>query len=320
MSDPRNLIIGFDGTWNEPQLNNGKAVDTNVVKFLNALKSLNGRQRTHYQNGVGSRAWEALPGGVYGYGLEKRVQGAYRFLCNRLADDKWPADQNRVFVIGFSRGAYSARRFAGLVNFCGVPVDPEDTELGWEVFNRQDAATAEAMLESGRFVATPIEVVGVWDTVKATNDADFHDDVLPANVKAGYHAMSIDERRSFFQILRWDNDPRVLQLWFAGVHSDIGGGYTQQGLSDIALNWMIFRLLDHGLAFKKEYVDDNVKPRPTGAQHDSYKGIWKPLGTATRKVLAADFVHESVGERLEKKPDYRPDNLPAKPRYWSPPA
>lgn len=319
MSDTRNLIIGFDGTWNEPQLNNGEEVDTNVTKFLHALKSLSGRQSTHYQKGVGTRAWEALPGGIYGYGLEKRIQNAYRFLCNRFRDAKWTPAQNRIFVIGFSRGAYSARRFAALVNFCGIPKDPDDTELGWHVFNQRDIDTAKSLKVKKRFFDAPIEMVGVWDTVKATNDEDFHDHELPSNVKAGYQAMAIDEQRSFFQVLRWDDDPRVLQLWFSGVHSDVGGGFSNQGLSDTALHWMIYRALGHGLEFKKAYVDDNVKPKPTGMLHNSYKGIWVPLGKVERKILAADLVHESVKERLEKVPTYDPENLPANPRFWSPP-
>ena len=161
-------------------------------------------------------------------------------------------------------------------------------------------------------------MVGVWDTVKATNDPDYHDQELSGNVVAGYHAMAIDEKRKFFPVLRWKRDQRVLQAWFAGVHSDVGGGYANPGLSDIALNWMIYRAIGHGLKFKKSYLDEHVSPRPSAAIHDSFKGIWKPLGENERKILKTDFVHRAVAERLEKKPGYRPQNLPAEPRYWPP--
>lgn len=319
MTEIRNLVIGCDGTWNEPeQASDGNPVPTNVVKFMRAMKSLNGLQRKHYEKGVGTRAWEALPGGVYGYGLDKRVLGAYRFLRNRFADAEFKHKQNRVFILGFSRGAYTARRIAGLIAHSGIPKDSDDTELGWEIFREKNVETARALKQEGRFFSIPIEMVGVWDTVKATNDPDYHDETLPKRIKAGYHAMAIDERRKMFPVLRWKNDPRVLQAWFAGVHSDVGGGYAKPGLADITLEWMIYRAHGHGLRFRQSYMDAHVNPRANAIMHDSFKGIWKPLGENSRKILKTDFVHRSVTERLEKKPAYQPANLPENPRYWSP--
>lgn len=317
VSKIRNLVIGFDGTWNEPQqTTEGKPAPTNVTKFLRAMKSLNGRQVKCYEKGVGTRAWEALPGGVYGYGLDKRVNSGYRFLCNRLRDKKWKDRQQRIFIIGFSRGSYTARRLAGLVAFSGIPKDPADTELGWEVYLQRDLTTARSLKRDGRFFNIGIEMVGVWDTVKSTNDPDYNDMLLSKNVVAGYHAMAIDERRKFFPVLRWKSDARALQVWFAGVHSDVGGGYLNPGLSDTALNWMIYRALSHGLEFKQSYMDENVDPRPGGMIHESFKGKWKLLGEKSRKVLKSDFVHRSVAQRMASKEAYRPGNLPDLPRYW----
>lgn len=319
MSEIRNLVIGFDGTWNEPQqVREGKLAPTNVTKFMRAMKSLNGRQVKCYETGVGARAWEALPGGVYGYGLDKRITAGYRFLCNRFRDAQWMDKQQRVFIIGFSRGSYTARRLAGLVEYAGIPKDPDDTELGWEMYLRRDLATAKALKREGRFFNIGIEMVGVWDTVKSTNDPDYNDQLLSKNVVAGYHAMAIDERRTFFPILRWKPDARALQVWFSGVHTDVGGGYASPGLSDISLNWMIYRALSHGLEFKQRYMDDNVHPRPGGMTHESFKGKWKVLGEKDRKILKSDFVHQSVAQRMEKKKTYRPKNLPVSPKYWPP--
>ena len=87
----------------------------------------------------------------------------------------------------------------------------------------------------------PIEMVGVWDTVKATNDEDYDDNRLAPNVLHGYHAMAIDERRKPFPVLKWRKERRVLEVWFAGVHSDVGGGYEAAGLADVALRWMMGR-------------------------------------------------------------------------------
>jgi uncharacterized protein (DUF2235 family) len=155
----------------------------------------------------------------------------------------------------------------------------------------------------------------VWDTVKATDDADYHDSKLASNVVAGYHAMAIDERRKFFPVLRWNRDRRVLQVWFAGVHCDVGGGYNETGLSDIALLWMFHHAHSHGLEFRRDRVEQ-VKPRATGKIHDSLTGIWKTFGARTRSIPRTAWIHESVRARMESRAGYRPANLPDAPRYW----
>lgn len=316
MARIRNLVIGCDGTWNEPEkLADGQPAPTNVEKFLDALASRGGQQVKHYEKGVGTRPWEALPGGIYGYGLEKRILGCYRFLRKRFADSGWKREENKVFLIGFSRGAYTVRRLSGLIAHSGLPVKSKDSELGWELYKERDKKSAEELKRQGRFFDISVEMIGIWDTVKATNDADYHAHELCANVAAGYHAMAIDERRKFFPILKWNSNPKVLQVWFAGVHSDVGGGYLEAGLSDIALRWMIDRALSHRLQFKANYVGQNVKPNPSIAGHDSYEGIWLPLGVSQRQISATDLVHHSVGTRLHLVPSYRPINLPVNPVY-----
>jgi len=312
-----NLVIGCDGTWNEPeQLSNGQPAPTNVAKFLSAMASVRKTQRRHYEQGVGTRAWEPLAGGIYGYGLEKRILGAYRFLRKEFAQIDRAAFAVKIFLIGFSRGAYTARRIAGLLAHSGVPVKASDTHVGFEVYQNRDTASAAQMKEAGRFFDVPVEMVGVWDTVKSTNDADFHDHDLSANVVAGYHAMAIDEHRRFFPALEWNADPRALQVWFAGVHSDVGGGYSDARLSDVALRWMIFRALDHGLQFKASHVNQKLNPSPIAPMHDSFTGIWPPFGSASRLIGATDWIHESVEARSADDAEYHPANLPADPNYW----
>ncbi len=315
----RNLIVGCDGTWNEPDIySNGKVVATNVELLGRALVSAGGRQVWHYEQGVGTRPWEALAGGIYGYGLNKRVQGAYRFLGSRFGDKKWQHQQNKIFLFGFSRGAYTVRRLAGLLALCGLPVKSKDYNLAWEIFLNRDLASAKALKHEGRFFDVAVEMIGCWDTVKATNDPEFHDHVLSPNVAAGYHAMAIDEQRSSFPILRWNRDKRVLQMWFAGVHSDVGGGYDNHGLADVPLKWMILRGMNHGLKFSASWVKQNIRARPLGAMHESYKGIWALLGSKARKINKTDWVHHAVRNRVNKKsPPYRPPNLVHQPvRYW----
>lgn len=308
MAKTRNLIIGCDGTWNDTDT----GALTNVARLLNACMAKN--QVTHYEEGVGTAHWEALPGGIYGKGLDRQILGAYRFLRRRFADTGWTRQENRVFIFGFSRGAYAARRLAGLITLCGVPAKAGDVELGWQLYLKRDAASAAVLKEQGRFFDIPVEMLGVWDTVKTTADEDFNDNQLPACVAAGCHAMAIDEKRQFFPVLKWDPDPRVSQTWFAGVHSDVGGGYNARGLSDIALHWMIDRAYGHGVRFKASAVN-SLKEDPAGELHDSYDGIWKAFGTRARAIGNADPVHVSVKTRMEKVATYRPASLPAAPNY-----
>lgn len=315
MAQDRNVIVGLDGTWNDPtQLDEGKAAPTNVARFKSLLKR---GQRFHYEEGVGTGMWEAVRGGIYGFGLDEKILGAYRFLCRCFAESDWKREENKVFLLGFSRGAYAARRLSGLIAHSGIPVKVEDTELGFELYKTRDFQSPPTLKNEQRFFDITVEMVGVWDTVKATNDADYHDNELSYNVVAGYQAMAIDEQRKVFPVLRWDKDPRVTQVWFAGVHADIGGGYADAGLSDFALQWMVLRGLEHGLDFKeKDFY--KLQPRPDGPMHQSYEGVWKAFGKEDRSVEAADLIHPSVAERIEALASYRPA-LPRDPVYWDEP-
>ena len=313
MSNPRNIVVGLDGTWNEPERRpDGTVTGTNVVKFLSALSKRG--QLQHYESGAGTRAWELLPGGIYGYGLDKRILGAYRFL-RRCYNDGKPRENNRLFIVGFSRGAYAARRLAGLLAHSGVPVNASDVERGWQMYQNRDTASADAMKAQGRYFDVEIEMVGIWDTVKATNDPDYDDNELSANVVAGYHAMAVDECRRFFPILRWNDDPRVREMWFSGSHSDVGGGCVAMDLSDVALSWMLHCGVRHGLKFKKSYIDRHVKPKVPGHVHDCFTGIWKPYGKSDRPITTGCDVHASVQEQLTASPGYSPPNLPPNPKY-----
>jgi len=307
MAKVRNLIIGCDGTWNDTD-----EVYTNVAKILNACSSVD--QETHYEEGVGTAYWEALPGGIYGKGLDRQILGAYRFLRRRLADKNWQREENKVFIFGFSRGAYAARRLAGLIAQCGVPAKAVDINLAWQLYLRRDELSTGELKQQGRLFDIQIEMLGVWDTVKTTTDEDFNDLKLPTCVVKGYHAMAIDEERKFFPVLKWDAEDRVYQVWFAGVHSDVGGGYNETGLSDISLHWMIDRAYGHGVKFKASSVN-KLKDDPGDMKHESYDGIWEPFGTLKRSIAKSEIIHASVKERIDKLADYRPANLPTETNY-----
>lgn len=306
MAEVRNLVIGCDGTWND----NDTGSPTNVVKILAACLERN--LEKYYMEGVGTAHWEALPGGIYGANIDRQILGAYNFLGKMFRDRNWEREQNRIFMFGFSRGAYAARRLAGLVSFSGIPVKDADRELGWHLYLNRDTESMEQLKSEGRFFDYPIEVLGVWDTVKTTTDPDFNDNILPKAVVAGYHGMAIDEKRSFFPILKWNPNQRARQVWFAGVHSDVGGGYEKTGLSDTALKWMIDSVYSHGLQFKASAIK-KLKNNANGTLHDSYTGVWIPFGTRVRSISNTALVHQSVEKRMNK--GYAPKNLPASPTF-----
>ncbi len=302
----RNLVIGCDGTWYD----NESSQPSNIVKILEAC--LNRNLEKYYIEGVGTAKWEALPGGIYGANLDRQILGAYNFLWKMFKDTSWQREDNRIFIFGFSRGSYAARRLAGLISFAGIPVKNTDRELGWNLYLKRDTTSMAHLKNEGRFFDYPIEFLGVLDTVKTTTDPDYEDHKLPSAVVAGYHAMGLDEKRSLFSILKWNNDPRVHQVWFAGVHSDIGGGYKETALSDITLRWIMASANKHKLPFKAVSLS-NLRPDANGTLHESYEGVWLPFGKKVRSVAKTSLVHSSVKERMAN--GYAPKNLPADPIF-----
>jgi uncharacterized protein (DUF2235 family) len=298
----RNLIVGCDGTWNDTA---GRA-RTNVAKLLSACAARN--QVIHYEPGVGTAFLEALPGGIYGKGLDRQILGAYRFIRKRITEKGWAGTQQKLFILGFSRGAYAARRLCGLIDHCGVPLRAKDVELSWQLYLNRDCDSAEHLRSKGRLIPITVTFLGVWDSVKSTVDPDYNDQHLSACVEQGCHAMALDEQRKPFPVLRLNQNARVNQQWFAGVHSDIGGGYVETALSDITLKWMIDQTWLKGLRLKASAVK-GLKPNAAGLMHDSLTGPWKKLGKNVRRVRKQDVVHESVTARQMQVADYHPSNL-----------
>ncbi|MCP4049640.1 MAG: hypothetical protein GY730_02925 [bacterium] len=314
MSDnKRNLVILFDGTWNDADEKIDDA--TNVEKIYRLLPN-SYINNIHYEEGVGTRSQESISGLIWGSGIDDRILGSYRFLQSKFDGVDLRNDQSKIYIFGFSRGAYTARTFAQLLYYCGVPQKDGNPNKAWDAYYRQDLKLAEKLRDGGNFFDINIEMLGVWDTVKSTLDDDRNDMLLYPNVKYAYHAMAIDEKRKLFPILRFRKDPRISEVWFAGVHSDIGGGYKRKEsqLSDITLLWMVKAAEKHGLAFVSDYLD-YLAPSPLGTMHNSLQGVWKELGTQNRTILSKDILHVSVEERLLASIRYEPTNIPNEPLF-----
>jgi hypothetical protein len=331
----KRLIACCDGTWNTPdQREGGLPAPTNVVKFYNAIASADAggtKQVKYYHPGVGTEgSWvERLAGGGLGSGLDRNIKSAYRWLAGNYA----PGDE--IWLVGFSRGAYTARCVGGMISRAGlVDLTPRPDLTDREIWRAVDDAFAayrtRTKLVAGarwRFhnvaegvteMTTPIHFIGVWDTVGSLGIPDdlgflnllddpaeheFHDVELSPIVAHGRHAIAMDERRKSFSPTLWTSvEPGrdVRQLWFPGVHGDVGGGYVRTGLSDGALRWMIDEAEALGLGIR-DGVRDRLAADPLGTIHDSLTGIFRRLKTRPRAVplvdAGAEKLHESVLDR-----------------------
>lgn len=350
-TDMKRLIVCCDGTWNRAdQERNGKPTPTNVIKIAYRIAKRDGDtpQVVYYDQGVGTGdGFDRLTGGAFGDGLEENINDAYRFLvANYEAGDE-------IYLFGFSRGAYTVRSLGGMVRKCGI-LRREFVEqyrraielYRSEVHPDDDAARLfRAQFAVGGVNGQRIKLIGVWDTVGALGiplrglrwltrrKHQFHDTELSGIVEHGYHALAVDERRAPFKPTLWAAKAKpgqtVEQVWFCGAHSDVGGGYAEAGLSDIALEWMIAKARLAGLAFDDAAVAAHpIDPDPLGALHDSKTGLYRltkgfdrPIGLAARAANEPESAarrddptqspHPSVLRRWDSAPRYRPRSLAA---------
>ena len=341
----RNLIVCCDGTWNTPdQKQDGVPVPTNVVRLHNAVARLDDQgseQLKYYHPGVGTdgKWWEKLAGGTVGVGLSKNIMSAYKWLGVNYQDD------DHIFLFGFSRGAYTARSLGGMVSTCGLLDLSSLSEK--EVWKRVDAAykrgyrgkkhksewARDWACHRSTDAAFPIFFLGVWDTVGALGVPDdmailnlldsrrkyaFHDTTLGPEVVHARHAVAIDEMRASFAPTLWtgvQSGRDVKQIWFPGVHCDVGGGYREKGLSDGTLKWMMDEATAVGLVFQSGMCQQ-VQPDHLDVLHDSRTGFFEYLRTQPRSVPllvpanVPDAVHRSALDRHVTPPiaqaPYRP--------------
>jgi uncharacterized protein (DUF2235 family) len=342
----KRLITCSDGTWNKPgNIDRGQRVETNVEKMYQCICSYdtsNSRpvpQLKFYDKGIGTgySVKGNLLGGITGAGIDKNIKDIYTFLILNYV----PGDE--IYLFGFSRGAYTARSIGGLIRNCGI-LRPEYIELvdkAYELYRERNEYTApdSDMMTGFRKQyawenSTPIKFIGVWDTVGSLGIPlpwyrsfnmkryQFHDVTLSSSVEHAFQALAIDERRKMFQPALWElsdtvkNDPdhpqEVEQRWFAGVHSNIGGGYADSGLSDIALRWLAGQAHKTGLCYDDK-VYKQIKGNPWGELRSSYSALywfWLPVWRSiSLKDDTRQVVDESVLERYREIYQYRPRNL-----------
>lgn len=349
----RNLVICCDGTGNQITTH-----PTNVLQLWSAL-ARDDDQVGFYDPGVGTlgdprilnpwrRQLHKRLDAAIGFSIRENFVEAYSFLAREFQPD------DRVFLFGFSRGAYTARAVAGAMHRFGL-VHPEHQNLVayvWRTYSNDDrdedddTLFATAARFRKRFAReVRIHFLGVWDTVSSfglvTSFRTLPDTRANASIDTVRHAVAIDEHRACFRLNRFE--PGVAgqdleEVWFAGCHSDVGGGYPEEEseLARVALRWMMRHGAEHGLRFDAERcreVLSDPQPDGCGMMHESLRGWWKLLEflpqrrfTYKKKRLTwhvpnlfrrrkvkqgglVPLVHESVRERMTTE-GYRPRNLP----------
>jgi uncharacterized protein (DUF2235 family) len=303
----KNIVICCDGTGNDF----GGDDNSNVVKLYSTLV-INETQAGYYHPGVGtmgdprarewfSKHWSRLMGLALGAGLLENVADAYRYLMEAYVDG------DRVFLFGFSRGAYTARALAGVLNMYGLLCPGNEGLIPYIVRmyaskTREAGGMKETLEVSENFKATfsrdcPLHFEGMWDTVSSvgwiTSPLVLPFSARNPSMRIGRHAVSIHERRCYYRDNLWGapfKGQNIKQVWFTGVHSDIGGSYpeNQSGLAKVTLEWMLHEAAEAGLKIDPDraavvlgkadrpqpWMPHYIRPDPDAKQHDSLKGAW----------------------------------------------
>jgi uncharacterized protein (DUF2235 family) len=337
-------IVCIDGTWNQPgQKDRDPVTDqeatapSNVVRTWEALANVSLATDFYYGSiapikpkilftgvegeviylaGIGTSGTVEthVLEGATGTGTSERIRDAYRFLAERYH----PGD--RIYGFGFSRGAFAIRSLAGLIDLAGLPKQPRALKEE-ELLEIYDAYMDGKLVDRSRYgmTATLVDFLGVWDTVGALafgrTLGNFHR-INPGNVKRVAHALALDEERERFEPSYWDAPAtattRVDEVWFSGCHTNVGGGYVDPNLSNIALFWMLQSARDAGLPLDARGIPGFDLKDPRGIQRDSYSEFYHQMGIVGEIALSLNLkkqprsvrdnqrIHQSVFDRIQQ--------------------
>jgi hypothetical protein len=354
----KNIVLLSDGTGNSAR----STTPTNVGRLYAALSLHDStKQVAFYDDGVGTERLKFLRimGGAFGFGLMANVLELYKFLC-RTYDE-----HDKIYLFGFSRGAYTVRVLVGLLDECGL-IQRSDFANEYE-FNRKvrqnygifrekfhRGPVGKSRKQKGELPGKnshadcpPIEFLGVWDTVDAYGlpidelavawdqyiyPYRFRDRTLSHAVNRAHHAIALDDERHTFHPVLWDeanekNPARIEQVWFAGVHANVGGGYPDDTLALVSLEWMLSHLRDAAgnnelHLIKSESDELKAREDANGKLYNSRSGLqayyrYKPRNVAklcnddVNDVVAEVKIHKSVFDRvLTRHTAYYPIGIP----------
>ncbi len=342
---PKKIVICLDGTANQFGNNN-----TNVLNLYSMLEKSTD-QLTYYDPGVGTLAaptarsklsakWSLFKGQAIGAGLFLNIEEAYRFLMENYDEG------DSIYLFGFSRGAYSALAVAAMIEKCGLLDKGNENLLPYAMrvfrYERDWSRHRGFRQMFGRKIQ--IQFIGLWDCVKSVGR--FWDFLAldftrsNASIRNLVHAISIDEKRAHFRQHILDQEKphqSFKQVWFPGVHADIGGGYPppESGLSLISLEWMLKHCCELNLdqaeknkiftGYNRDInaprMHDELEkfywrileyiPKPYKDPSDDYQIKWKAYQRSPRFIGEGAIIHQSTIDRMNAGA-YVPTNLPPK--------
>ncbi len=337
----KRLVLSFDGTWNTPEHEDrGDLAPTNVLKMhisIPKVSTAGVTQSTRYFKGVGTNWYDRVRGGAFGLGLDKIIREGYKFLIRNYEEG------DDLYLFGFSRGAYIARSLVGLIRNSGLLKNVASSwrlnrliDEAYELYRTRDEGpdTPAAKSFRARYAREiTIKFLGVWDTVGALGipiDSfdrfnrrffEFHDTRLSGIVENAFHALAIDEYRPPFKPTLWAaSEPTagqtMEQRWFIGAHANVGGGYRDSYLSDLALHWMQQKaracdlelnpisVAEHHLGV----IRDSYEEWPSTARKIFPNRYYRPIGQSQNEKAILD---ESVLWQRQADSTYRQPNLEA---------
>ncbi|KAH8673769.1 hypothetical protein BX600DRAFT_509003 [Xylariales sp. PMI_506] len=316
----KRLLVCCDGTWQNSDNGFVKADSKNPIPTLQVPSNITRISRAfsrtcsdgtfqiiYYQSGVGSRTGiiDRLAGGAFGFGIAENIREAYAYICANYVDG------DEIVLVGFSRGAFTARSIAGMISDLGL-LTREGMEYFYPVFKDmqnwqdpkykddfptlpfpnkpkgEDAASIyrERLVEKGYSRVRQdkgqgdlirVKAIGVFDTVgslgipdielldklglaRSTHEFQWYNTRLSPLIEHAFQALAIDETRRPFSPAVWERaDDQVTdlrQVWFPGNHGNVGGGWPDQGISNLTLAWMMDQLQSVGVEFIPNIIDD----------------------------------------------------------------
>ena len=340
----KRIIICADGTWNiRDQLDKktGRRHPTNVTKIARGIlpTAADGTpQVVYYHEGVGTNGpLDRVTGGAFGSGMEENIRNLYRFIIYNFQ----PGDE--LYLFGFSRGAFTVRSLVGFMNKIGLIGKNDDyyvPEL-YACYEKNTGPGSKEWEKAFHNVRTqqpcpPIKFIGVWDSVGALGAPgligqmfnkkkyEYHDVGLNPHIENAFHALSIDERRKPFKPSIWKKPPQwngqLQQAWFAGVHSNVGGSYSPDGLANEALHWIVQQAETLGLEVDRPFLE-YFKPCFNSTLNDSMTAAYRVMGPFIRSIgkhlKDGECLHQSVVDRMQHGPShYHPENLKHYPEHF----
>ncbi len=329
----KRLIVCFDGTWNAAD---SAKSETNVARIARAIRANSGddgvQQLVLYLRGVGTSGtdFQRLIAGATGLGVDETIRSGYMFLAQNYVPEHLDAKGktvagDEIFLFGFSRGAFSARSLAGFIASSGLlkRQSLQHINRAWSYYRDANPRSPEDFLARNAALGVQchtemsIRFLGVWDTVGSLGIpvgwlgqfskelTAFHDTEPSKIIRHGAHALAIDEQRDEFVPTLWTGKPApgttIEQVWFAGCHSDVGGGYVDRALADIPLEWMARRAESQGLRldWSEDLLPAKAARDPLAPMHDARVG-WsiKDLFTPTIRRVCGRNIKVGPFEKL----------------------